>query len=47
MVCWGGEGELYGIRTYFRGVVYMDYVKIDYSVWPVARLDRISVEGHD
>jgi aminoglycoside 6-adenylyltransferase len=39
---WGDESELCGLRTYFRGVVYADYVKVDYSVWPVAALERIA-----
>src|SRR5207244_13409102 len=33
MVRWGDQSELYGLTTYFRGVVYEDYVKIDYSIW--------------
>jgi aminoglycoside 6-adenylyltransferase len=39
---WGDESELCGLRTYFRGVVYADYVKIDYSVWPAAVLAHIA-----
>jgi aminoglycoside 6-adenylyltransferase len=42
MVRWGDQGELYGMTTYFRGVVYADYVKIDYTIWPNALLDRVS-----
>lgn len=42
MVQWGDQGELYGLTTYFRGVVYADYVKIDYSIWPVALLKEVS-----
>src|SRR5579871_2830311 len=44
MVRWGDEDEMYGLTTYFRGVVYDNYVKIDYSVWPVALLERISAD---
>jgi aminoglycoside 6-adenylyltransferase len=39
---WGDESELLGLGTYFRGVVYEDYVKIDYTVWPDALLERVS-----
>src|SRR3989442_14643679 len=31
---WGDEHELYGMTTYFRGVIYEDGVKVDYTVWP-------------
>jgi aminoglycoside 6-adenylyltransferase len=41
---WGDEGELHGVRTYFRGVVYDDAVKIDYTVWPAELLERIAAE---
>ncbi len=44
MVRWGDQTEMYGLTTYFRGVVYADYVKIDYSIWPDALLERISAE---
>jgi aminoglycoside 6-adenylyltransferase len=39
---WGDERELYGHTTYFRGVVYEDGVKIDWSVWPEALLERVA-----
>jgi aminoglycoside 6-adenylyltransferase len=42
MVRWGDESELCGLPTYFRGVVYQDYVKIDWSIWPDAMLERIA-----
>lgn len=42
MVRWGDQSERYGRTTYFRGVVYADHVKIDYSVWPDALLERIA-----
>lgn len=42
MVRWGDQSERYGMTTYFRGVVYADYIKIDYSVWPNALLNRVS-----
>ncbi len=36
MVRSSNQGELYHLTTYWRGVLYEDSVKIDYSVWPVA-----------
>jgi len=42
MVCWGDQHELHGEATYFRGVVYADGVKIDYTLWPDTLLDRVS-----
>jgi hypothetical protein len=30
MVRWGDQSEMYGLTTYFRGVIYQNYVKIDY-----------------
>lgn len=44
MVRWGDQGEMYGLTTYFRGVVYQDYIKIYYSIWPDALLERISAQ---
>ena len=45
MVRWGDQNEMYGLATYFRGVVYQNYVKIDYSLWPVELLARIEASG--
>jgi aminoglycoside 6-adenylyltransferase len=42
MVRWGAEGKLFGHVTYFRGLVYRDYVKVDYTVWPDALLERVA-----
>jgi aminoglycoside 6-adenylyltransferase len=39
---WGDEDEVHGLPTYFRGVVYSDGVKIDYTVWPDALLERVA-----
>ncbi len=44
MVRWGDQSELYGLTTYFRGVVYTDSIKIDYTVWPSELLARIAAE---
>jgi len=43
---WGDQSTIYGLTTLFRGVLYEDYVKIDYSVWPDAVLERISAEAN-
>jgi len=45
MVRWGDQGEEHGLATYFRGVIYQNYVKIDYSIWPVEVLERITAEA--
>jgi aminoglycoside 6-adenylyltransferase len=45
MVRWGDQSEMHGLATYFRGVVYRDYVKIDYSIWPVELLERIAASA--
>ena len=42
MVRWGDEGEVLGLPTHFRSAVYQDYVKIDYTVWPEALLERVA-----
>jgi aminoglycoside 6-adenylyltransferase len=42
LVRWGDESERLGVRTYFRGVVYEDGAKIDWSLWPVELLERVA-----
>ena len=44
MVLWGDQSQLYGLPTYFRGAIYADYVKVDWSIWPVALLERVAAE---
>jgi aminoglycoside 6-adenylyltransferase len=39
---WGDEDELLGLRTTFRGVVYEDGVKIDFTIWPAELLERVA-----
>lgn len=39
---WGDEHEVLGERTFFRGVVYADGVKIDWSVWPETLLEAVA-----
>lgn len=41
MVRWGDESELFGLPTHFRGVVYEDGTKMDYTIWPREILRRI------
>jgi aminoglycoside 6-adenylyltransferase len=45
MVRWGDQGQMHSLTTYFRGVVYQNYVKIDYSIWPVELLGRIAASA--
>jgi aminoglycoside 6-adenylyltransferase len=40
---WGDEGEVHGVHTSFRGVVYEDGVKIDFSIWPAELIGRIGL----
>jgi len=42
---WGDQHELYGMKTYFHGVVYPDGVKVDYTLWPAELLARVSLES--
>jgi aminoglycoside 6-adenylyltransferase len=42
MVRWGDQDELFGLTTYFLGVVYEDYIKIDYSIWPDTLPERVA-----
>jgi hypothetical protein len=35
------------MTTYFRGVIYEDGVRVDYTVWPDALLERVSEEAGD
>jgi aminoglycoside 6-adenylyltransferase len=41
LVRWGDEDELLGHHTFFRGVVYDDLAKVDFTIWPDALLDAI------
>jgi aminoglycoside 6-adenylyltransferase len=42
LVRWGDEDELLGHPTWFRGVVYDDGSKVDFTIWPDALLDAIA-----
>ncbi len=41
---WSDRDELYGLQTLFRGVVYENGLKVDYSVWPDRLLDLIAAQ---
>jgi aminoglycoside 6-adenylyltransferase len=36
MARWGDEHDVYGATVYFRGVVYEDGIKVDWTLWPRA-----------
>jgi aminoglycoside 6-adenylyltransferase len=42
LVRWFDEHQLYGLTTYFRGVIYADRVKVDYTIWPEELLERVA-----
>jgi aminoglycoside 6-adenylyltransferase len=42
LVGWGDEHELLGETTTFRGVVYPDGVRVDFTIWPASLLGRVS-----
>ena len=44
LVLFRDKGQLYGLRTHNRLVLYEDGTKIDYTVWPIALLRRIRDE---
>jgi aminoglycoside 6-adenylyltransferase len=39
---WGDRHEVLGVATTFYGVVYADRIKIDYSVWSQALVERVA-----
>lgn len=45
LVGWGDEDELFGLPTRFRGVVYRDHVKVDYTIWPDALLESVAAHS--
>lgn len=44
LVRFNDQGELEGLPTYNRLVLYEDGTKIDYILWPVAALDRVRAQ---
>ena len=41
LVLFRDQGQVYGLRTLARLVLYEEGIRIDYSVWPVALLHRM------
>jgi aminoglycoside 6-adenylyltransferase len=42
LVSWGDEHELYGESAVFRGAVYADAVKVDFTIWPETLLAHVA-----
>jgi aminoglycoside 6-adenylyltransferase len=42
MVRWGDQSEVFGLVTYFRGIVYQNGTKIDYTIWPDTLLEQLA-----
>jgi len=42
---WGDESEVYGAKTRFRGVVYEDGTKIDWTLWPAHAPELVAQHG--
>jgi aminoglycoside 6-adenylyltransferase len=42
LVGWGDQNALLGETATFRGVVYPDGVRVDYTIWPDTLLERVS-----
>lgn len=42
LVRWSDRNELHGCATYFRGVIYEDYVRLDYTLWPAVLLEHVA-----
>jgi aminoglycoside 6-adenylyltransferase len=45
MARWGATDEVHGHETIFRGVVYRDGVKIDWTIWPTELLAAVTQRG--
>ncbi|MBV8256356.1 MAG: aminoglycoside 6-adenylyltransferase [Actinobacteria bacterium] len=42
---WGDEHDVHGVRTLFRGTLYEDWVKVDWSLWPVEAARLVAERG--
>jgi aminoglycoside 6-adenylyltransferase len=42
---WGDEHDVHGTTTFFRGVVYDDGVKIDWTLWPADVPELVAEHG--
>ena len=45
LVRWGDEAELFGYPAFFRGVVYDDLAKVDFTIWPDGLLRAVAEEA--
>lgn len=45
LLSWGDQAQVLGHPTWFRGLIYDDDVKIDYTFWPVALAQSIAASG--
>jgi aminoglycoside 6-adenylyltransferase len=42
---WGDEFDVHGAKSFFRGVVYKDGTKIDWSLWPAHAPELVAQHG--
>lgn len=42
---WGDEFDVHGAKSFFRGVVYEDGTKIDWSLWPAHAPALVAAHG--
>ncbi len=42
---WGDTHDVHGVTTFFRGVVYDDGVKIDWTLWPASVPELVADHG--
>lgn len=42
---WGDEADVHGARSFFRGVVYEDGTKIDWTLWPADAPELVAMHG--
>ncbi|HET8894238.1 MAG TPA: aminoglycoside 6-adenylyltransferase [Gaiellaceae bacterium] len=42
---WGDEHDVHGEKTFFRGVVYEDGVKVDWTLWPANVPELVARKG--
>ena len=42
---WGDESDVHGAKTLFRGVVYEDGTKIDWTLWPAHAPELVAQHG--
>ena len=42
---WGDEHDVHGTKTFFRGVVYDDGVKVDWTLWPANVPELVGERG--